>query len=493
MMMLVGAASALQASRSVMLGVETSTWHHESTLKIMGMTNNSLAFIEEPIPADLGPGLPFRFESIIPVFSGSENYIVFLHDLRDWYKWTEADQLFWNNMSSGKITCSDPGRTFVSTARAYGGENDVAYKSVLALHCPWPADQAPTDDCVEVVLMHDSWTSTHSVCHNAKVYRQFRQVQTASCVTTAFDDGGAGDPGSGHVAMPQWLEFNLMQGSDHFLFYTCANTPEWYYDVINVYLDRGFASRIHVNISCTQYDHQNKLVNDCLYRMKGRSKWLMPAIDFDEYIKLEGKETLQGKTAFAFDEVVATHAKLLGEAHGISFGRYNFKQPDNIGDTKLSSTLRQPFLAPLCPKYVARTDMVFTLFIHWPTSWRSSSLMLHMPSSEVVAHHYRTLGPDDAPWNTTDTSLSAFSDDVLARLRVRFGMEWPSLVRELSMRLAPKLSVQFLSIRSSLVEQDSLSKRIARSAPVALWIHQLCSYRTPRLISPPEQLLRDSK
>merc|ERR1712137_169132 len=108
--------------------------------------------------------------------------------------------------------------------------------------------------------------------------------------------------------------------------------------------------------------------NDCLYRMKGVAKWIMPYVDTDEW--LASHERLQGNKLFSlphvldkFDDDDPTTAALC------------FKRQDFCGMTSGCAAdvrCRWSEWSSALQKCIVKTGSVNAITVHYPSSYKGS-------------------------------------------------------------------------------------------------------------------------
>jgi len=187
---------------------------------------------------------------------------------------------------------------------------------------------------------------------------------------------------------------------------------------------------------------QIAMENDCLYRFKGRSQWVMPSYDVDEYINLEGQTATT-----SFLELLPPVSNI----HSVSiFGYRNIAVSDPMNLLEIESPRRCAHPQTASPKYLANTDLTNAVFTHWTTSYLPGTSDLPLDRSRAHVHHYRIDSaelcscPDLARLeldgcnnhliqnltNTSevvDTSLTREAGILEQALVKRFGMQWRDL------------------------------------------------------------------
>lgn len=233
------------------------------------------------------------------------------------------------------------------------------------------------------------------------------------------------------------------------------------------------------NINNPRDQYQTAEFNDCLYRAKGKSEWLMPVIEQDEYLVFVNKWP---------DFLKEIHAKAGPATHSISFGRFDFKHPSDPKSTlQIQSTSREAKLAALCPKYVTKPLKVHALFNHWPTSWDADSQSVGLPQHHLVGFHYRLKASYENA-TSADTRLSNETSILQRKLHERFGVEFPQFNQQVHAWGAEIGGSVISSFAQS--QMDSQEEQYARQVPT--WIEDFnrraMNEVAPFIVSPPQDL-----
>ena len=100
--------------------------------------------------------------------------------------------------------------------------------------------------------------------------------------------------------LPQWMEFQLLHGVEHFLIYTVNLDSKILVDLYEPYIKSGVATWVHFNKEVegdSQHFHdflQPSLLEDYLSRFKTHATWILPSIDIDEYINMTDGNLFEG-------------------------------------------------------------------------------------------------------------------------------------------------------------------------------------------------------
>ncbi|CAE8670805.1 unnamed protein product [Polarella glacialis] len=377
-------------------------------------------------------GQTLNFQSVVPVFGQHESYIALIHPF---------DQDLWTAITTTPLYCAAKNSSVLVPMTAYGGENEVAYQQMMVLRCQLPT-LSRHDDCHSIVLFegkeHSLPLGALDACQNTDIAKE--SYKMVSCQRfLRLDTVLPGESSS--VMLPQWVEYNLMHGVDQIIFYTMNNTDPLIYKAMQPYLDQGLASQVHADFDGHLYEQEHLFQNDCLYRFKHRAEWMMTSLDLDEYLLADSTfpETLSSIAS-------AEEAKGTGPVSSVSFPLYRFHLKDPKSGPCITSTFRSSDLQPRMPKFIIRPSLVHAVFVHYPTSWDPASIGLKVPSSCLVAFHYRNREARLAPfgvkqihyrtWNisatpTQDERLKGQAAKVRQSVEGRFQLPWPSLIESL--------------------------------------------------------------
>jgi len=449
--------------------VNEGFWQSDLVKNAKARSTRTMAVVK-PLPSLKMPdGNWLTFESAIPVlFEGKANYFAFL---------VKYEQKLWDKVNKNTLSCSGPG--FQGPMDRYGGEHELQGQKYIALLCRWPIPYSEKDDCFDIAL-HDSGNELGSVqvCHDQKLHMEDKFYKLAACVGPAWEEKQHSEA-NGFVMMPQWLEYNLLHGIEHFLFYTTSESEDRHYDILKPYLEKGIATRIHLHTNDTDFSREGELqqliANDCLYRMKHRTEWLIPTMDVDEYIRQTDGE-------YDFNSLVpeqlGVHIKG-SMIHSLMFGRYTFRHPEDPKDFQLTSIYREKELANAMPKFVVKPDLVYALYTHWPTSWSGESYPLGLPADSLVAHHYRTTNKD----STTEKDKALYRQHKVLwnQLESRFQSKWSTFCKKLDSKRPKKLPSMGFSVLEADKNVNDLNAHEVRYRDLAR------SVTYPLVLLPPKQ------
>lgn len=406
-------------------------------------------------------GLALNFNAV-PVFESPEKdgYIALLQ--RWGYSnddWGYNDNTRWNVMKAAEkdITCVSGGGEGAGYGLEYpveihGGESPRAMKTWFVVRCPVPAVSFGKM-CHEIVLQDRGEPfgkvrscqvdedTTMSEFQDREVTQSTLTLKNpkfgvAACVKPLYHS--TTNPGmSGMLKLPQWLEYNIMHGVEHFVVYTFSKSfpgdRALTLDILSPYLESGVVSIVDFEQTYARKDAQRfaheQVVNDCLYRMMHRTEWLMPSLDVDEYVSWKD----------GFTETTPFLGHLNGiakpDTFSITMQRYGFEYPaDPFQNLDIGATTRGQDIQELAGKYICRPELVHNVFIHWVVTGvdDESDHNLSVHPEDLVAFHYR-LGPEEIGEDkkVEDVQLALQEGALATRLETRYGFSPSELLQRL--------------------------------------------------------------
>jgi len=404
----------------------------------------------------LADGLELYFLSAVPVFSpnGEEAYIALIHEGRREVRLGMANRTLFCRQPGGEAKAMT---MFNKGVMPVEGMQDV--EIIIVWHCPWAAEDRDRT-CHDVVLTESDDPVAPVVglvqaCQNQSLSEVTQNYEMAACVRNLWT---LSDPThlyeSGILMLPQWLEYNLMHGVDHFFFYTVTGTTPIMMEVIKPYILAGLGTHIHLELPVPFMElekinflrwHQVQfwIANDCLYRAKHRARWLMPTMDVDEYLRpTDGQDVLKFSMPALADNLSASLSPTNASAAFVDLTRVVFRYAmDPLQQLEVSSphkaspeggdyesTVVRPGVKDL-PKYLIRPEASNHLFVHWPLDWASGTAAKSTPIDCAVVHHYRTANAADTV--ILDDTLAGHADLIFRRLEDRFRSPWPEVAAKL--------------------------------------------------------------
>mmetsp|Transcript_14752 Transcript_14752/g.32558 ORF Transcript_14752/g.32558 Transcript_14752/m.32558 type:complete len:563 (-) Transcript_14752:121-1809(-) len=394
----------------------------------------------------------FLFFSAIPTFGDDGNYIALLHDL-----WADSNpDDFLLALKKFPLYCSGADRKHKSPVTAYGWDHGEKGTQVsVNLLCQWPESDKDLEK-FEVFLEDAKGKAIGSMVADHKPTLFQKKYGTAACVREVFLTNQSNAP---LKLLPEWMEFHVMHGVEHFFIYTFDDTDPGMEAVMTPYINSGLATRIHFNQYPERHVRHHRLMTDCLFRAKNRATWLMPTIDTDEYLHVDptvfkGQDTPKDYLNTAWDAVIDHFQANRSEVYSLNFELYRFsRSPRNL--VEISSMFREEKNNKNNEgrsKFVVNVHNVHGLWIHFPTNWNEGTYAINVPKQLLYGNHYRyedhiLYGQKDPTANIRDQSLAGEVQPLMKALEKRFGEEPRQLLERLSY-LSPLQDVEIRRQRS---------------------------------------------
>jgi len=411
--------------------------------------------------------------SVVPVFPpGGGAFIAFVGD----YNQNTWPLLRPNGTASGLECVAKDGSGHRSPVEAFGAEQRKKQLWTTVYKCAWP-DELRSKPCHSGSLVYRGATVfDFEACHDPALASE-GQYDLAACIEPLFESPEK-LTSSGIVQLPQWLEYNMQKGVQHFVVYTMNNTDPRVFAAMKPFLDAKLMTqvRLEVPFHATHGGQKTQMlvINDCVQRMRGRAKWLMTSVDTDEYTIFN---TSKGPLAETFQDSLA---KLIADQpetiHAVSFPRINFLRPKQPYDQlQIASASRETGHCG-CPKYFVRPDMVNSLFVHFPQSWDNGTRHLGVHEQAFVAFHYRL---DAVNKSVVDTTLSSQAPALDAALGRRYGKGWADIGRTFAPAAQPAAFIASPSGR----DEDQLDEEYeAQDAGLRRFTEYVAGLKVPTLI-----------
>ena len=381
----------------------------------MWTTSRDLAIVPSPAMMKFDD-LELQFVSVIPTFGPQENHIALIHRKMPKQLAERANQFF----------CSGPHGSHRVKLRAVCPDCFFAI-----LLCDWPKEEAGIG---EYELFLEDANGKHIGQVKAKYQPSLlKQYGTMACVRNLWNDPKANV--SGLADFPQWLDYHHMHGVEHFIIYTTSDMSPALLEVYQPYIDEGLVTRVHLDMpadKCWQSIHQQLLVlNDCLHRVKGHAKWLLPSLDVDEYVRIKSGP---GEDITSFSDSVGHGQKV----KSIIFEKYRFAR--TRAGLEISSTHYAPEPHSTARKYVVNVSAVSAVGIHQAVCGEGMDIEMNPKVASV--NHYRH--PNMKQLN--DGQIATSRDDSLLgdvpilekAMTTRYGEEWQKFLDRV--KKAPELS-----------------------------------------------------
>ena len=261
-----------------------------------------------------------------------------------------------------------------------------------------------------------------------------KEYNTMACVRDIYDNQNPDEKVYyGRFSGPfkqlvEWMEYNNLHGIAHFLIYTFRGQDVGSKAILEPYVQSKIASRVHFQHYPEDQDARfGYILNDCLYRSKGHSKWLLSSIDIDEYIRMvSGNFFPGGKIPLTYfdsgPDAFLKFKKMRPQVHSIDMKRLRFaRSPPNELD--IASTWREAKPSDVIgfgalPKIIVNVDLALQLSIHHVEVFKGNVASLAMEPREAVIHHYRTPFREDVIYNkdenaSTKDNLTTVQDTAL--------------------------------------------------------------------------------
>eukprot|EP00435_Cladocopium_sp_Y103_P040703 s546_g11.t1 len=419
-------------------------------------SGRDLAVLPAPFELRFADGETMRIFSAVPSFGEDGNFIALLLT-KNTKRWV-----------------SDDHPLFCSGANGAHRRKVRGYRRVLL--CDWPAEEADRES-FDVFLEDLEGNHLLRVLARRKA-GLLQKYHTVACVRDVFFESGE----SFSAALKQlveWMEFSKLHGIEHFFLYTFRGTEDAVKEVLMSYIREGLATRIHFDDYPSDKIHrQHQVVNDCLYRAKSHTTWVLPSVDVDEYFHFKSGQIFpdgvvpQDYLKTAWDAVVKSNGKRLEEVKSVSFRSFRFARAPS-DSLEISSSWREPELPRshhhpeklANGKYACNVHVVHGLWFHFPTSSEKGVEDIMLPETLGVGNHYRVdwqsghkygdhFGRDDPKATTFDASLTSEVPLLEEAIEQRFGEKPQMLLKRLSAEHPPVHLQQSSGGTSDAAEAD---------------------------------------
>eukprot|EP00429_Kryptoperidinium_foliaceum_P081955 CAMPEP_0176222738 /NCGR_PEP_ID=MMETSP0121_2-20121125/20389_1 /TAXON_ID=160619 /ORGANISM="Kryptoperidinium foliaceum, Strain CCMP 1326" /LENGTH=370 /DNA_ID=CAMNT_0017561961 /DNA_START=51 /DNA_END=1163 /DNA_ORIENTATION=+ len=241
-------------------------------LAMLDMASSHLLATLHEQPSFAVAGKIVVVRGVLPVFPSAGGYVAFIVDF---------DHDVWAHLRSNAslLSCApkdDPAS--LSSVEAFGG--NVSMKWSIVLKCAWPEERRH-HSCHDVNLVNSDSSgilASYRPCSDPELAQKLGPYEMAACVQPVFDMPGDAEDTCGSMLLPQWLEFSVLKGVQHFVVYNYGDEDARYFAALRPYLEAGLVTQIRLTVPLTMAfsgaKTQMLIINDCLHRMRGRAKWL---------------------------------------------------------------------------------------------------------------------------------------------------------------------------------------------------------------------------
>ena len=273
---------------------ESGTWAYPRDWK----THRDLANVSgfQPITWGnvAGNDVVLNFFSAVPVFGKGGNYIALLHKIEGGNPFPQLRILEIFAKGELSLFCSGPKGSHRTKVRGPENETNAAYKPHFVFFCDWPEEEKDLER-FEISFEDGNGNQLGTMVAEQKK-GLLQQYRTVACIRDVWPEER-----TGLRKLPQWMEFHLQHGVEHFLIYTVNLDSQVLVDLYEPYIKSGVATRVHFNEEVVGADPESfhgpiqaQLLGDCLYRFKNHATWILPAIDTDEFINMKDGNLFEG-------------------------------------------------------------------------------------------------------------------------------------------------------------------------------------------------------
>ena len=231
---------------------------------------------------------------------------------------------------------------------------------------------------------------------------------------------------SKHFELIQWFELNRILGVDYFIVYN-HSTVEYTDYIIDHYVNEGWVKVIQWSVpdNDLHYYGQMAMINDCLYRNKRISRFMLNT-DIDEFIAAKrGKGTLQ-ELITALPQGVCEYnmrsSFLITETAGEFAGKESAKE------LHLDVLLKQSrrgyiFPANVRSKYIANTTCIDTAGIHFNWKYENTKpdfQRYYVMPRDALVFHFRDKPVATQGKEVRETDIYKFQIQLISNARKRW-------------------------------------------------------------------------
>lgn len=188
----------------------------------------------------------------------------------------------------------------------------------------------------------------------------------------------------------EWVELNRLLGANHFIVYKYS-TGRALDRVLTLYARKQLVEIIPWNLPISEYMHylgQHAALNDCLLRSRSKSKYIVN-LDMDEFIIPQQRHILTWTAMLKLLPEYSSYSFVSSFFHYSSLPQGDLVIPNNTSDLiTIINTYRDKNFTLYRTKYIARTDRVQIIKIHFAHEFRWGKEMAVSPNIGLL-NHYR--------------------------------------------------------------------------------------------------------
>ena len=170
---------------------------------------------------------------------------------------------------------------------------------------------------------------------------------------------------------------------------------------------------------------------DCLYRVKGHAKWLLPSLDVDEYVRIKSRP---GEDITSLLDSVGHGQKV----KSVIFEKYRFARA--LAGLEIASTHYAPQVLRGAPKYIVNVSASSAVGVHHLVC--GEGMDIEMKPKVASVNHYRHPSMQQLSSNqiatSRDDSLLGDVPILEKAMKTRYGEEWQKFLNRV--KKAPELS-----------------------------------------------------
>ncbi|KAH3772482.1 hypothetical protein DPMN_173822 [Dreissena polymorpha] len=294
---------------------------------------------------------------------------------------------------------------------AYGESHERRYTSVR-FKCFSPLGKKPS--YVSAVETPCREPSNHIAVKSMEIPKTYKRRFTVCLMPlhNNFNDS---------YALVQWIELNLLLGAENFVVYNYSSSAN-IRTILDLYTKRNITEVVQWSIPVEEvhYFGQVAAINDCLYRSKHDSEFLVN-VDLDEYI-------IPRYNAKTWSDVIANSSEIAFVFRNVFYRKdvssreNDFPNKPMAEEYKLSTLLTSVHDAKILPhnqrsKYIVRTSKVNVLMIHEVPFFGNGARALFVSPHVASVHHYRDDKADHDKFIHDDTVLQKYGQQLIENVK----------------------------------------------------------------------------